>query len=224
VLGATSGQMPATWAFERLALAVPGSRTRADAGQRGSAGVSARCRGLSVSVQTAGAVTQRSGSSSAKRSVTNSGRRPSTSRSYANKSWPWRRYVDMKLKSTAAVWPPFSHLGKTQFLRSLRITYNQIIYLGICNDQANPRAAVLHRILAGAKRHRLESWVNLRDVILQVSVNPNPEFLKPGFQIAGLWPTCAEPARRRPSSSYSRASETNTHAQSAMRRPRITAQ
>ena len=37
---------------------------------------------------------------------------------------------------------------------------------------------MLCTILAGAKRHRLESWAYLRDLILQLSVDPSPEFLK----------------------------------------------
>ena len=32
-----------------------------------------------------------------------------------------------------------------------------------------PRAAVLFTILAGAKRHRLETWAYLRDVLLRLS-------------------------------------------------------
>jgi hypothetical protein len=51
------------------------------------------------------------------------------------------------------------------------------LFLG--NDEAGARASVLYTILAGAKRHRLESWAYLRDVILQVSVDPSPEFFKP---------------------------------------------
>ena len=35
--------------------------------------------------------------------------------------------------------------------------------------EAGPRAAVLFTILAGAKRHRLEPWAYLRDVVLQLS-------------------------------------------------------
>ena len=50
------------------------------------------------------------------------------------------------------------------------------MFLG--NDEAGPRAAVLCTILAGAKRHRIESWAYLRDVILQLSVDPSPEFLE----------------------------------------------
>jgi hypothetical protein len=37
---------------------------------------------------------------------------------------------------------------------------------------------VLWTILAGAKRHRLESWVYLLDVILHVTVDSRPEFLE----------------------------------------------
>jgi hypothetical protein len=50
------------------------------------------------------------------------------------------------------------------------------LFLG--NDDAGPRAAVLCTILEGAKRHRLESSAYLRDVILQVSMDPSPELLK----------------------------------------------
>jgi transposase len=65
-------------------------------------------------------------------------------------------------------------------LRDQAIGRKNWLFLG--NDEAGPRAAVLCTILAGAKRHRLESWAYLRDVILQVSVDPSPEFL------AGLLP------------------------------------
>ena len=37
---------------------------------------------------------------------------------------------------------------------------------------------VICTTLAGAKRHRLEPWAYVRDVILQLSVDPSPEFLK----------------------------------------------
>ena len=37
--------------------------------------------------------------------------------------------------------------------------------------EAGPRAAVICTILAGAKRHRLEPWAYLRDVIMQLSVD-----------------------------------------------------
>lgn len=38
------------------------------------------------------------------------------------------------------------------------------------SEKAGPRAAVLFTILAGAKRHRLEPWSYLRDVLLRMSV------------------------------------------------------
>src|SRR5512143_3594585 len=37
------------------------------------------------------------------------------------------------------------------------------------SEAAGPRAAVLFTILAGAKRHRLEPWAYLRDVLLRLS-------------------------------------------------------
>jgi transposase len=37
------------------------------------------------------------------------------------------------------------------------------------SEEAGPRAAVLFTILAGAKRHRLEPWAYLRDVLLRLS-------------------------------------------------------
>jgi transposase len=61
-------------------------------------------------------------------------------------------------------------------LRDQAIGRKNWLFLG--NDQAGSRAAVLCTILAGAKRHRLESWAYLRDVILQVSVDASPEFLE----------------------------------------------
>ena len=37
------------------------------------------------------------------------------------------------------------------------------------SPEAGPRATVLFTILAGAKRHRLEPWAYLRDVLLRLS-------------------------------------------------------
>jgi transposase len=54
------------------------------------------------------------------------------------------------------------------------------MFLG--SDEAGPRAAVICTIIAGAKRHRLEPWAYLHDVILQLSVDASPELL------AGLLP------------------------------------
>src|SRR4029077_21104370 len=50
------------------------------------------------------------------------------------------------------------------------------MFLG--SAQAGPRAAVLCTIIAGAKRHRLEPWAYLHDVILQLSVDASPELLE----------------------------------------------
>jgi hypothetical protein len=49
------------------------------------------------------------------------------------------------------------------------------LFLG--SAEAGPRVAVLYTILAGAKRHRIEPWAYLRDVILQLSVDSSPELL-----------------------------------------------
>jgi transposase len=49
------------------------------------------------------------------------------------------------------------------------------MFLG--SDEAGPRAAVLCTIIAGAKRHRLEPWAYLHDMILQLSVEVSPELL-----------------------------------------------
>jgi transposase len=62
-------------------------------------------------------------------------------------------------------------------LRDQAIGRKNWLFLG--NNEAGPRAAVLCTILAGAKRHRLEPWAYLRDVILQLSVDASPEFLTP---------------------------------------------
>jgi transposase len=58
-------------------------------------------------------------------------------------------------------------------LRDQAIGRKNWLFLG--NDAAGPRAAVLCTIIAGAKRHRLEPWAYLHDVILQLSVDSSPE-------------------------------------------------
>lgn len=60
-------------------------------------------------------------------------------------------------------------------LRDQAIGRKNWMFLG--SDEAGPRAAVLCTIIAGAKRHRLEPWAYLHDVILQLSVDANPESL-----------------------------------------------
>ncbi len=41
-------------------------------------------------------------------------------------------------------------------------------YLFLGNETAGPRAAVLYTILAGAKRHRIEPWAYVRDLLLRL--------------------------------------------------------
>jgi transposase len=60
-------------------------------------------------------------------------------------------------------------------LRDQAIGRKNWMFLG--SPLAGPRAAVLCTIIAGAKRHRLETWAYLRDVILQLSVDASPESL-----------------------------------------------
>ena len=50
------------------------------------------------------------------------------------------------------------------------------LFLG--SEQAGPRAAVIYTIIAGAKRHRIEPWAYLNDVILQLTVDASPESLE----------------------------------------------
>jgi transposase len=61
-------------------------------------------------------------------------------------------------------------------LRDQAIGRKNWLFLG--NDGAGPRAAVLCTILAGAKRHRLETWAYLRDVIMQLTVDAGPGSLE----------------------------------------------
>jgi transposase len=60
-------------------------------------------------------------------------------------------------------------------LRDQAIGRKNWLFLG--SDAAGLRAAVICTIIAGAKRHRLEPWAYLHDVILQLSVDASPESL-----------------------------------------------
>ena len=51
-------------------------------------------------------------------------------------------------------------------LRHQAIGRKNWLFLG--NEQAGPRAAVLFTILAGAKRHRIEPWTYLRELLLRL--------------------------------------------------------
>ena len=60
-------------------------------------------------------------------------------------------------------------------IRDQAIGRKNWMFLG--SAEAGPRAAVLCTVIAGAKRHRLEPWAYLHDVILQLSVDAGPESL-----------------------------------------------
>ena len=55
-------------------------------------------------------------------------------------------------------------------LRDQAIGRKNWLFLG--NVDAGPRAAVLSTIMAGAKRHRLEPWAYVKDVLMTLSVTP----------------------------------------------------
>ena len=50
-------------------------------------------------------------------------------------------------------------------LRHQAVGRRNWLFLG--NEAAGPRAAVLYTILAGAKRHRIEPWAYVRDLLLR---------------------------------------------------------
>ncbi|HEY3393944.1 MAG TPA: IS66 family transposase [Lacipirellulaceae bacterium] len=63
-------------------------------------------------------------------------------------------------------------------LRAQAIGRKNWLFVG--HEQAGPRAAVLFTILAGAKRHRLEPWAYVSDVLLRLTVGePDLESLLP---------------------------------------------
>src|ERR1044071_3167479 len=43
----------------------------------------------------------------------------------------------------------------------------------VSNESAGPRAAVLYTTLAGAKRHRLEPWTYVRELLLRMHAQDN---------------------------------------------------
>jgi hypothetical protein len=77
-------------------------------------------------------------------------------------------------------WLTIDHNVSERRLRDQAIGRKNWMFLG--SDEAGPRAAVLCTLIAGAKRHRLEPWAYLHDVILQLSVDASPKLL------AGLLP------------------------------------
>jgi transposase len=61
-------------------------------------------------------------------------------------------------------------------LRDQAIGRKNWLFLG--NQQAGSQAAVIGTVVAGAKRHRLEPWAYLSEVILQLAVDAGPESLE----------------------------------------------
>ena len=47
------------------------------------------------------------------------------------------------------------------------------IWLFLGSESAGPRAAVLYTILAGAKRHRLEPWTYVRELLMRIHADDN---------------------------------------------------
>ncbi len=63
-------------------------------------------------------------------------------------------------------------------LRHQAIGRKNWLFLG--SEAAGPRAAVLYTILAGAKRHRIEPWAYVRDLLLRLNADdPNLEEMLP---------------------------------------------
>jgi transposase len=56
-------------------------------------------------------------------------------------------------------------------LRHQAIGRKNWLFLG--SEKAGPRAAVLYTILAGAKRHRIEPWVYVREILLRLHADDN---------------------------------------------------
>ena len=54
-------------------------------------------------------------------------------------------------------------------LRHQAIGRKNWLFLG--SEAAGPRAAVLYTILAGAKRHRIEPWAYVRDLLLRLNAD-----------------------------------------------------
>src|SRR6187397_2941956 len=59
-----------------------------------------------------------------------------------------------------------SHLGLEQIFQNRPVMPFDIALP--CKESAGPRAAVLYTVLAGAKRHRLEPWTYVRELLLRM--------------------------------------------------------
>jgi hypothetical protein len=61
--------------------------------------------------------------------------------------------------------------GGMTYTFSWKVQHNRKNWEFLGSPEEGPRAAVLFTILAGAKRHRLEPWAYVRDVLLRLSVS-----------------------------------------------------
>ena len=79
---------------------------------------------------------------------------------YARNQWePLRRYTDDGRLT-------IDNNVSERTLRHQAIGRKNYLFLG--SESAGPRAAVLYTILTGAKRHRIEPWVYVRDLLLRL--------------------------------------------------------
>lgn len=89
-------------------------------------------------------------------------------------------------------------------------------YLFLGNETAGPRAAVLYTILAGAKRHRIEPWTYIRDLLLRLhGEDPHLEEMLPD-----RWAAAHPEAILNHRLKESRAKATRTRQRRANRRAR----
>ena len=88
------------------------------------------------------------------------------------------------------------------------------LFLG--SEAAGPRAAVLYTILAGAKRHRIEPWAYVRDLLLRLNADdPRLEEMLPD-----RWAAAHPEAILNHRLEESRAKAVRTRARRAHRRAR----
>jgi hypothetical protein len=88
------------------------------------------------------------------------------------------------------------------------------LFLG--SESAGPRAAVLYTILAGAKRHRIEPWVYVRDLLLRLHADD----LRLETMLPDRWAAAHPEAILTHRLDESRAQATRTRARRAHRRAR----
>ena len=89
-------------------------------------------------------------------------------------------------------------------------------YLFLGSESAGPRAAVLYTILAGAKRHRIEPWVYVRDLLIR----SHADDLRLEEMLPDRWAAAHPEAILTHRLEESRAKATRTRARRAHRRAR----